>query len=78
MKKYAAILHAPWVRGNDPDKIDGFWAEDLTSYTVTVPEQLRNMLVDLQNNLSTKFRELEQKEQELNELRARLRLFFQS
>jgi hypothetical protein len=78
MKKYAAILHAPWVRGNDPDKIDGFWAEDASLYTVTVPEQLRNMLVDLQNNLSTKFRELEQKEQELNELRARLRLFFQS
>jgi hypothetical protein len=78
MKKYDAILHAPWVRGNDPDKIDGFWAEDSTPYTVTVPEQLRSMLVDLQNNLSTKFRELEQKEQELNELRARLRLFFQS
>jgi hypothetical protein len=78
MKKYAAILHAPWVRGNDPGKIDGFWAEDASLYTVTVPEQLRNMLVDLQNNLSTKFRELEEKEQELNELRARLRLFFQS
>lgn len=49
---YAAVLHAKWKPGKEANVIIGEWAEDNCTYEVTVPPQLRNSLIALQNALS--------------------------
>ena len=49
---YGALLHMPWMP--DPKTntgIIGQWAEDYSEYCFHVPEQLRDMFVDMQNRL---------------------------
>jgi len=54
-KQYAPIIPSDtvmkWQKSNDPNTIIGYWAEDNSPYEIICPEQLRDMLVKLQNNL---------------------------
>ena len=45
------LLWEKWKASRySPDTIIGYWAEDGNEYEVTVPAQLRDMLVKLQND----------------------------
>lgn len=66
MDKYGALLHEPWRDGEKPDSIEGFWAEDGNIFKLTVPEQLRDLIVDLQNALAKKYIEIERLKAELS------------
>lgn len=60
MKGYGAILWAPWhASGMDKQTITGQWAEDGSTYTITVPHQLRGLVIAMQNELCEKYRELD-------------------
>ena len=54
--KFGALFHKEWIAGQKDDEIEGYWAEDDTRYTITVPEQLRDMLLGMQNVLARKYR----------------------
>jgi len=56
LKKYGALLHTAWKPKEAPDKIDACWAEDFSHFEIEVPHQLRDLLVDLQNELSEQYR----------------------
>ena len=50
LSRFGAILHEKWSKSEvDEDKIIGCWAEDLSRFEFTVPQQLRDLIVDLQN-----------------------------
>lgn len=49
--KYGCLLHKKWILKNET-VIEGYWAEDDSSYIMTVPSQLAPVVVELQNDLS--------------------------
>lgn len=49
---YGCILHAKWVKHSQPNTIIGKWAEDDSTYVIVVPEQLRDIIIGMQNTLS--------------------------
>ena len=55
LNKYGALLHSVWKPKEAPDRIGGCWAEDFSPFEITVPHQLRDLLVDLQNDLSKEY-----------------------
>ena len=59
MDHLGATLHTPWKAGDKPDEIIGYWAEDLNTFTVTVPPQLRNDVLEIQNVLSKRYCEID-------------------
>lgn len=53
---FDALLHTKWeVDERGACGIIGYWAEDGNSYEITVPHQLRDQLVEMQNWLSDKY-----------------------
>jgi len=78
MENYSAILWQPWKAGLYEDMITGAWAEDGNEYNLSVPPQLRDMIISLQNQLAKEYQEFEHKKEQLETLkkeveRARLR-----
>ena len=65
--QFAALLHEKWWAGKDPDQITGTWAEDGSIYEIRCPHQLRDLLVELQNRLATRAKEVELLRQQLRE-----------
>ena len=59
MGKFGATLHQPWKAGGKPEEIIGYWAEDLNTYTVVVPPQLRDDIIEMQNALCKRYSEIE-------------------
>jgi len=59
MKQYGAILHTRWRAAERASDIVGEWAEDGSPYIITVPPQLRDQLVEMQNALCAKYQELD-------------------
>ena len=50
-----ALFHAEWKAGSKPDEIEGYWTEDNSRYTITIPEQLRDLLLAAQNSIARKY-----------------------
>jgi hypothetical protein len=48
--KYGALLHTKWEEGTC-GTINGHWAEDNSIYTIDCPGQLRESLIQMQNQL---------------------------
>ena len=69
---FEAILYREWVRGNHPNEIIHYWAEDKSQTIIKVPPQLRDNIVDMQNWLSKKQQKIDSLDIEL----ARARSFF--
>ena len=66
MRKYAALLDTEWeVSLDSKEVIRGRWAEDGSSFLITCPPQLRDLLVELQNCLHDKYHEIENQQREL-------------
>ena len=65
--KFSALLHAKWKPGPEPTEIVGRWAEDESTYTMDVPEQLRDLLVELQNHLADRYAQLRLFTRKVNE-----------
>lgn len=58
MHKYAALLNSKWTASTSDDTvIYGSWCEDGSSYKLTVPPQLRGLLIELQHALYDKHSE---------------------
>lgn len=70
MNKFGAILHKKWIKSNVDNQIIGYWAEDYSTYTITVPYQLRDTIVDLQNWLSEKYQVLTTLTEKVDELKS--------
>ena len=64
IQDFSTILNRQWLRvEGKPDKIYGFWEEDRNQYEITVPPQLRDMILELQNALCLKYNELQEHRQ---------------
>lgn len=59
LDNWGAILWKRWEKAQQVDKIIGFWAEDNNEFEVTVPAQLRDMLLAIQNWLSDFYTKVE-------------------
>ena len=46
-KTIAALCHGEWKRGERPDEIIGYWAEDFTPYKIIVPPQLMDLILSM-------------------------------
>jgi hypothetical protein len=57
--KNAAVLHSHWKPGPSPGEIVGEWAEDGSPYRFTVPVQLCDEIIAIQNALSVRYQELD-------------------
>jgi len=67
--KYGALLHQRWITdGISNNEIFGFWAEDGCYYKITCPHQLRNNLIQLQNQLSDLYQKWDKDSRDLREL----------
>ncbi len=68
IKDFEAILHTEWQKHpNITTYIKGVWAEDMSKYNIEVPEQLRDMIISLQNILCFKLSELKDIEDTLKD-----------
>jgi hypothetical protein len=76
MDQYAALLYAKWEAGMTGEDITGQWAEDGSKYAVKVPHQLRDLLVQMQNELCERFAELEDARRKLAFLEQRAKGVF--
>jgi hypothetical protein len=64
------------MKGVDQSLIVGYWAEDGNEFLITVPPQLRDQIVELQNLLASSYLELEMAEEKLRAIRHNhLRIF---
>ena len=54
-KTYAALVDKPWKKGSLNNIIIGQWFEDDGEYTMIIPPQLRDELVEMQNELNRKY-----------------------
>lgn len=52
---FDTILHAKWVKGNSDNEIIHYWAEDMSTDIITVPYQIRDEIVEMQNWLTDKY-----------------------
>ena len=66
---FGAILHKAWEKGVGADSIVGYWAEDNSTYDITVPPQLRDLIITMQNMLCRKYMLVQELEHKLNEAR---------
>lgn len=57
--KWGAILWKKWEKGAILQEIIGYWAEDNNEYKITVPYQLRDMIIEMQNWLSDKYQKIQ-------------------
>lgn len=55
MTDFGALLWARWEKGESAGSIVGHWAEDESPYYLSVPPQLRELLLGMQNTLSEKY-----------------------
>ena len=53
--KWGAVLHEPWVAGEDVDDIVHTWAEDGSTIIFRVPYPLRDIIVEIQGWLAKKY-----------------------
>lgn len=77
IERYAALLHKEWEITSD-ETVVGFWGEDNSHYSVDLPDQLKHLLVNLQNTLSKKYQLLEFEKRKLNKLEKELNAVFDS
>jgi len=66
--KYGALLWEKWKPGLEKDIINGYWAEDGSFYIIDCPHQLRDMLIQLQNQLSDLYQKWDKDSRDLREL----------
>ena len=59
LDEFGALIHASWREGKKPDEIEGYWAEDMHPFTITVPPPLRDELIALQRALCKKYNAIE-------------------
>ncbi len=64
-----AILHGEWVKGRCSDEIIHKWAEDGSCSVFTVPCQLRDQIVEMQNWLSMKQQKIDCADNDLRRAR---------
>lgn len=76
IERYGALLHKEWEITSDKT-ITGFWGEDNSRYVVELPDQLKHLLVDLQNTLSKKYQLLEFEKRKFNNLEKELNSLFE-
>jgi len=68
MDKFGALLHKEWVKKNSTT-IEGFWAEDYNSFEITCPNQLIDLILELQNGLSKVYTKVNTLYSEANRLK---------
>lgn len=68
--EFGALLHSYWQPGKDEETITGAWAEDGSTFEITAPHQLRDLLIALQRRLSQHYQDTMNKRRELVELEA--------
>lgn len=57
--QFSAITWSPWTPHPSKDnEIIGHWAEDNSTYEVTCPYQLRDLLIEIQNALHVQYDEI--------------------
>ena len=56
--KYGCLLHKKWTIKNETT-VEGYWAEDDSAFELNVPSQLAPTIVDLQNELSTHYNNMQ-------------------
>ena len=76
IERYAPLLHKEW-KIDTANNIFGFWGEDDSHYSVELPDQLKHLLVDLQNALSKKYQLLELEKRKFNNLEKELNSLFE-
>lgn len=70
LENYGALIYEAWeVDTHDKSVIIGRWAEDGNEYRISVPYQLRDLLIDLQNELNWAYLQLKTAEERVRELR---------
>ena len=58
--KWGAILHKKWWAAHDSaTTIYGQWYEDGAEYEIKVPSQLRDIILEIQNWLASRYADLE-------------------
>lgn len=77
MSKFSALFHSDWVAGTAKDIIVGRWAEDDSRYELIVPYQLRDIIIELQNLLGSKYRGLEAAKKKVRQLEQSLKGFLE-
>jgi hypothetical protein len=77
MERYGALLHAKWKPGKTDDTIIGQWAEDNSEFEITIPFQLRDLLIQLQNVLSERMNQVQEAQRQLDTLRLQNRKVFE-
>lgn len=69
---FSAITWSKWVAAPNQERvIIGHWAEDNSTYDITCPPQLRDLLIEMQNALHEKYAEVERLRRELSEAERR-------
>jgi hypothetical protein len=77
--KFGAILYSRWEADPNTDSkniILGRWSEDNTPYSITVPYQIRDQILELQNTMYDRYHEIERLENELAAQKAALNRIF--
>ncbi len=59
LNKLAPILHSKWGPGAEKNEILGNWAEDDNVYIITVPYQLRDRIILMQNIFYDNYQRIE-------------------
>ena len=75
MRHIGSVIHAKWEPGNDDrnmSAVRGYWAEDGTPYEFHVPEQLREAILYMQNQLADAYMEKEKLTKALKSSKAKL------
>ncbi len=63
----SAVLWKKWVK-LDQGKIEGYWAEDGSSYQIHCPAQLVDKIIAIQNSLSEGYTEIQLAKQKVYDL----------
>ncbi len=72
----SSVVWERWIKHpTDETKIIGEWAEDCSSYEITVPPQLRDTILLMQNTLSDRYVDVGIAKQHLYEAETRLNPF---
>ena len=73
---FSAITWSPWTAAESADNtIIGRWAEDNSTYLITCPHQLRDLLIEMQNALHVQYDEVETLRKKLIEAERRSTLW---
>ena len=68
MNNLGAVLHKRWISGGNSTEIIGYWAEDETEYYITVPFQLQDIIIDMQNCMAKQYEDILNREKCINRL----------